>query len=67
MNNFPTITLQIHPRCNHRTLDKSCIYCADAQRVFREVLDMQKDSMGSSTKIQVIASSNDPIERYEKI
>jgi hypothetical protein len=52
-----TITLAILPYCNHPKFVKDCIYCADAQKVYRKLKQIQEQTKGDSTKVQVISGT----------
>lgn len=55
---FPTVTLKVHPFCNHPKPDRSCKYCVDAEKVYRELLKMQEKTKFNLTKVAVIAAND---------
>lgn len=53
-----TVTLRVYPYCNHREFDPTCLWCADAQRIYRELLDIPRKYSLQHTKVAVIEGIN---------
>lgn len=49
-----TLELAILPYCNHPKFVETCLWCADAQRVYREIRDLQKKTAMDKTKVEIL-------------
>jgi hypothetical protein len=53
-----TITFRIYPYCNHQEFEPTCLWCADAQRVYKKLLEIQREYSVQRTKVAVVDSNN---------
>lgn len=52
------VVLRVYPYCNHPDYDPTCLWCVDAQRVYRELLDLQREYSTQRTKVAVVEAQN---------
>ncbi len=67
---FPTITLRVHPRCNHPKPEQDCIYCQDAHKVYLNLARIQEDTKWDASRVAVVrgddgTSSSDVEDAWE--
>lgn len=58
-----TLTLAILPYCNHPRYVNTCLWCVDAQRVYRELKEIQQKTVMNKTKVQVISGTGGNINK----
>lgn len=49
-----TVTFRVIPYCNHLEFDSTCLWCADALRVYRELQKLPQQYVGHSNHTRVI-------------
>lgn len=52
------VLLRVNPFCNHPTHVKGCVYCEDAQRNYRKLLQIQEQTRNMQTRIDVLGATN---------